>query len=125
MLALCVGGAAVYVGDYYPADDTTREALATTERVAVQRTADGLVFLPDEAVSGFFFYPGGLVDHTAYAPLMRALAEEGVLCVLVDMPLRLAVLDTNAADGAAAIPPQEQIDQTVQAILPVLLGGAQ
>jgi len=39
------------------------------------------------------------VEHTAYAPLLRGLAEEGVLCVLTEMPLDLAVLDMNAADG--------------------------
>ena len=50
--------------------------------------------------------PGGLVDHAAYAPLMHALAEEGILCVLTDMPLRLAVMDMNAADGVAEKYPQ-------------------
>jgi len=32
---------------------------------------------------------------------MHALAEEGVLCVVPKMPLRLAVLDMSAADGIA------------------------
>ena len=40
------------------------------------------------------------------ALLMRALAEKGVLCVLVDMPLRLAVMDVNAADGIPKKYPQ-------------------
>ena len=35
------------------------------------------------------------------ASLMHALAERDVLCVLTDMPLRLAVMDMNAADGVA------------------------
>lgn len=104
--ALCIGGVALYASDYYPADETALAALASTDVVAVQETADGLVFLPAEPVAGFIFYPGGLVDHAAYAPLMRALAEEGVLCVLVDMPLRLAVLDMNAADGIPEKYPQ-------------------
>lgn len=30
---------------------------------------------------------------------MQACAEQGILCVLVEMPFRLAVLDMNAADG--------------------------
>lgn len=45
------------------------------------------------------FYPGGFVEHTAYAPLLRSLAEEGWLCVLTEMPFDLAVLNMNAADG--------------------------
>jgi pimeloyl-ACP methyl ester carboxylesterase len=30
---------------------------------------------------------------------MLALAEQGILCVLIEMPFRLAVLDIDAADG--------------------------
>lgn len=101
VIVLAVGGVMLYASDYYPADETALAALATTETVAVQRTEDGLAFIPAEPRAGFIFYPGGKVEHTAYAPLMRALAEEGVLCVLTDMPLRLAVLDMNAADGIA------------------------
>lgn len=101
VIAIGTGCVLRYVSDYYPADDTALAALATTEAVSVQQTEDGLVFLPAEPAAGFIFYPGGLVDHTAYAPLMRALAERGVLCVLTDMPLRLAVMDMNAADGVA------------------------
>ena len=39
------------------------------------------------------------MENTAYAPLMRACAENGILCALVQMPGNLAVLDANAADG--------------------------
>ena len=106
VIGLCVGGVFLYVSDYYPADDAAIAAMTPTEAIDVQETADGLVFLPEAPVAGFIFYPGGLVDHTAYAPLMRALAEEGILCVLVDMPLRLAVMDMNAADGIPEKYPQ-------------------
>ena len=60
-----------------------------------------VIFRPDggETVAGLIFYPGGKVEHTAYTPLMEALASEGILCVLVEMPFRLAVLDMNAAKG--------------------------
>ena len=103
---LCVGGVFLYASDYSPADSTAAAAMVSTETVSVQETADGLAFLPAEPVAGFIFYPGGLVDHAAYAPLMHTLAEEGILCVLTDMPLRLAVLDMNAADGVAEKYPQ-------------------
>ncbi|MBQ7849156.1 MAG: alpha/beta hydrolase [Clostridia bacterium] len=101
VIALGAGGVMLYVSDYYPADEMALAALATTEVVSVRQTEDGLVFLPTEPAAGFIFYPGGLVDHTAYAPLMHALAERDVLCVLTDMPLRLAVMDMNAADSVA------------------------
>ncbi|MBQ8619541.1 MAG: alpha/beta hydrolase [Clostridia bacterium] len=64
------------------------------------------VFMPEEVRGGLIFYPGGLVDHRAYAPLMQALCDRGVLCLLVQMPLDLAVLDMNAADGLQEMHPE-------------------
>ena len=58
-----------------------------------------VVFQPQAPVAGFIFYPGGKVEYTAYAPLMLALAEQDILCVILQMPLNLAVLDVNAAAG--------------------------
>lgn len=106
VVVLCAGGVFLYVSNYYPADSTAAAAMLSTETVSLQETENGLVFLPSEPVAGFIFYPGGLVDHTAYAPLMNRLAQEGVLCVLTDMPLRLAVMDMNAADGIPEQYPQ-------------------
>ena len=93
----------VYVNDYYPAGPGALAALESDETVTVERNDDAVVFRPAEPQAGLIFYPGGKVEHTAYAPLLRQLAERGVLCVLPEMPLRLAVLD---ADAAADIPEQ-------------------
>ena len=46
------------------------------------------------------------MEDTAYAPLMRALADNGVLGVLVRMPLNLAVLNMNAANSIPEQYPQ-------------------
>lgn len=98
LLALVIG-CGVYVSDYYPADETARTALLGSETVTVQ-TGDGMtVFLPEEPAAGLIFYPGGKVEYTAYAPLMLALAEKDVLCVIVEMPFNLAVLDMAGAEG--------------------------
>ena len=100
-----------YINDYYHAGEEA--ALAAGEAAAdytSQQDGDTLVFLPegtDGTVldgsgpddAGLIFYPGGKVEYTAYAPLMEAFAERGVLCILVEMPGNLAVLDVNAADG--------------------------
>ncbi len=57
------------------------------------------VFEPDvEPRAGLVFYPGGLVDPAAYAPLMRTLSDRGVLAVIVPMPLDLAVFGIGRAD---------------------------
>ena len=73
--------------------------MSSAADVVVKQDGNTVAFIPDEAKAGFIFYPGGKVEHTAYAPLMRGLADRGVLCVLVEMPLNLAVLDMNAAEG--------------------------
>ena len=100
VLAVTVGACAVYLGDYYRADMAAIEAFAPANAVEMQVLEDNtIVFAPEGAETGFIFYPGGKVEYTAYLPLMEELASEGVLCVLVEMPFNLAVLDVNAADG--------------------------
>lgn len=72
-----------------------------------EETAGGAaVFMPEDVRAGLIFYPGGLVDHRAYAPLMQELCDRGILCLLAEMPLDLAVLDIDAADGLAALYPE-------------------
>ena len=99
LLIIGIGGYA-YVSDYYHADETALEAMAyQTDRVQAEQDGDVIWFVPEEPTAGLIFYPGGKVDHTAYAPLLHACAENWILCALVQMPGNLAVLDANAADG--------------------------
>ena len=60
------------------------------------QTNGWLVFKPAQPTDkGFIFYPGGLVDAQAYAPLARQIAERGILTVIVPMPLDLAIFNFN------------------------------
>ena len=95
---IITGACAIYLGDYYRAD---QEAIsAFLEQGATWKEESGrIVLAPEGATKGLIFYPGGKVEYTAYLPLMQACAREGILCVLVEMPFNLAVLDVNAADG--------------------------
>lgn len=95
-----------YAADYYHADDHAVAAMSSAADVAVEQKGNSLAFIPRDAEVGLIFYPGGKVEYTAYAPLMRALADTGVLCVLVRMPLNLAVLNMNAAHGIPEQYPQ-------------------
>lgn len=98
LLALVIGWGA-YVGDYYTAEVTAVTAMAGSETVSVQKMDKMTVFTPENPTAGLLFYPGGKVEYTSYAPLMLALAERDVLCVLIQMPCNLAVLNPNAAEG--------------------------
>ena len=107
VLAVLVIACGAYLGDYYHADSAAIEAFAPAGEIEMTVLGDGtLVLEPETATAGLIFYPGGKVEHTAYLPLMKAVASEGVLCVLVEMPFRLAVLDVNAADGIRELYPQ-------------------
>ena len=100
VLLIVAGAFAIYVGDYYRADLGAIEAFEVENDVKAQTWEDGtIVYAPENAVTGLIFYPGGKVEYTAYVPLMRACASRGILCVLVEMPMNLAVFDVNAADG--------------------------
>lgn len=89
-----------YVSDYYAADLDAISDVAKVTNTDIYNLEDGVtVFNPKNAKVGFIFYPGGKVEYTAYAVLMDALASRGALCVLIEMPFNLAVLDVNAADG--------------------------
>ncbi len=118
--AVLLAVANTWVHGQYPYGSEATAALASNTAVTVMRTDDTITFIPAQAKAGFVFYPGGLVPTEAYAPLLRSLAEEGILCVALDMPLRLAVLDMYAADGI----PAQHPDVTRWAIGGHSLGGA-
>ena len=98
-LAIIIGACSIYLGNYYSADNEAIGAFLPQGTTWTEDPYGRIVFEPKGATKGFIFYPGGKVEYTAYIPLMKACAEEGILCVLVEMPFNLAVLDINAADG--------------------------
>ena len=99
-LIIILGAYAIYLGDYYRADEGAIAVFNADENITVSVSDNGnVIFEPQNATRGFIFYPGGKVEHRAYEPLLAELAREGVLCVIVKMPFNLAVLDINAADG--------------------------
>ena len=99
LIAALSAACVVYVRDFYRADETALEAMASDHQVTVEQLDRSVAFLPEEPACGLIFYPGGKVEYTAYAPLMRELAENGVLCVVPEMPGNLAVLNHKAANG--------------------------
>lgn len=100
VLVLPVFACAAYLCDYYHAEPEALEVFAPVGVIGTETTEEGdRVFGAKDADVGFIFYPGGKVESLAYVPLMRALTEKGVLCVLVEMPFHLAVFDMDAAEG--------------------------
>ena len=99
-LAVVICACAIYLCDYYHADEGAVAVFNPDENITVSVSNNGnIIFEPQNVTRGFIFYPGGKVEHHAYEPLLAELAREGILCVLVKMPFNLAVFDINAADG--------------------------
>lgn len=69
----------------------TRSALSDTAQVHVRALADGWLFEPIGRAAdarSLVFFPGGLVDARAYAPLMQSVARGGHRALLVRTPWR-------------------------------------
>ena len=109
-----------YTENYYHADRTAVMMLRTDEYAAVTSSQTGLLFDGPGEKDLLIFYPGAKVQETAYAPLMRQIAEGGMDVFLVRMPARLAFFGSNKADEAL----QETADYANVYIGGHSLGGA-
>jgi len=82
---------------------------AVPPRVEYSDTGDYILLLPAEAAGGdlaeaatpydhgLIFYPGGLVDPTAYVSMLAPLAADGIPVAILRVPADLAVLAPNRA----------------------------
>jgi hypothetical protein len=90
----------------YPARMVALSALESTDRATFIQDR-WIVFEPvEETETGLIFYPGGLVEPTAYAPILRQIAEEGVMVIITPMPINLAIFNTGAANAVIDAYPQ-------------------
>lgn len=114
-LAILAGAIWIYASDYYHASE---EAVSIAREATREVMNDYLIYEPaviqgqnsTNAMAtkniGIILYPGGKVQYEAYAPLAKALAEQGFTCILVHMPLNLAVLDIDKATKMQALYPE-------------------
>ena len=91
----------LYTLSYYRAEPSALAALASDDRVTVDQT--GWAFYGPGRDTALIFYPGGKVEETAYAPLLRQTALEGMDVFLVKMPFRLAVFGADRAADVMAL----------------------
>lgn len=105
IVLIIIAAIAVIFGGYVVAGSARNQPLPET---AVALQSDEMVTVTTEPyrafsptgqtpATGFILYPGGLVPAEAYAPAARAIAAQGYLVVLPDMPLNLAVFSPNRA----------------------------
>lgn len=98
LVGLLVIGLGIYFGTYYRAGDIAKTSLESKDGIVVENRSDYVLFDGPNESNLLVFYPGARVDYRAYAPLMHRLAESGLDCVLVKMPLNFAIFKQNAFD---------------------------
>ena len=98
--AIIVIGAAcfAYLSIYTPAQDVTVEAFANSGGAKVSKIDGGYFVDGSGNDKALVFYPGAKIDSKAYLPLMKKLADGGIDCFLLEVPMHMAIFDMNAAD---------------------------
>lgn len=97
LITLTIIAFLVFASFHYEADEVALAILEEGEEIEV---IDNMTILSptEESNTGIIFYPGAKVDSEAYLPLLDQLREEGITTVLIDMPLRFAFFNIDAAD---------------------------
>jgi pimeloyl-ACP methyl ester carboxylesterase len=86
----------------FQAQGVATAVLQSSSTVTVTETADTLQFMPPNAqTTGLLFYPGGLVEPEAYAPLAHAIAEQGYPVTIIKLPMRTASFGSQEAEVMA------------------------
>ncbi len=101
-IIIVVSAFMLYTSLYYHADAAAIDALRTDETVSVTQTDYGWFFDGPSEDDILVFYPGAKVEETAYAPLLRRLAGQGMDVCLVKMPFRLAFFGAGKAETVLA-----------------------
>lgn len=101
ILAVITGGFLIYTANYYHADPFAVEPIENSQEYSIEN--DFSILAPSAPNgTGIIFYPGAKVEYTAYLPLMDQLCQQGITCVIVEMPFNLAIFGTNMADRVYA-----------------------
>ncbi|OPY27623.1 MAG: Alpha/beta hydrolase family protein [Methanobacterium sp. PtaU1.Bin242] len=100
ILLIAIASFAIYVSDYYQADNRALAALKSTESYNVVDNSDSITFTPTENKSstGVIIYPGAKVEAGSYAVIASQLATNGYTTIIVKMPFNLAIFGVNKAD---------------------------
>lgn len=91
----------------YPTSAAAQQALVSGPDLQVNKTAYGWEMVPAGPIrGGFAFYPGGLVEPQAYAPVLRRVAEAGYRVALLQVRFNLAVTEQGKAREALEAHPE-------------------
>ncbi len=97
IVIILIGAFFIYAADYYKADDSVNTFIQNSNSIMIK---DNLTILVPDTPSdnALIFYPGAKVEHIAYIPILEKLRQNGITCVLVEMPFNMAIFNSNAAN---------------------------
>lgn len=84
----------VWMVNSFRARGFDRAILESDQKVTVEETNKLIHFQPNDngQPTGFIFFPGGMVEPEAYAPMSRAISEEGFNTFILKLPFGSAPL---------------------------------
>lgn len=90
----------IWMAASFRAQGFDRSILESDANITVEETSRLISFRPNQNPEprGLIFLPGGLVQPEAYAPLSRAIAEQGFRVFIVKLPFGSAPLESQEAD---------------------------
>ena len=95
----CLAAFGIYLSNYHAGDADALAAMSSpSEGVHVVATDETIAFVPENSIkAGIVYYPGMKIRGEAYSVMADSLASDGYLCVLVNMPLNMSVLNPDVA----------------------------
>jgi hypothetical protein len=104
-------GIKMYSSHYYEKDQDVITSIQNDLDPEVKEFSDdnGSVFMPEKQSpkAVIVFYPGGLVEYSAYSGLMYKLAARGYICILAKMRDNLAFLSIKALEDMGKARPDD------------------
>jgi predicted esterase len=87
----------LWMANSFRAQGFDRSILESDSKITIEETSHFLSFRPNASLppAGLIFFPGGMVQPEAYAPMARAIAEQGYAIFIVKLPFGSAPLDSQ------------------------------
>ena len=87
----------LWMANSFRAQGFDRSILESDQKVIVEETSQFIHFQPNEnqQPTGLIFFPGGMVSPDAYAPMSRAISEQGFNVFIVKLPFGSAPLESQ------------------------------
>lgn len=89
----------LWMANSFRAQGFDKSILESDSTITIEETSHFLSFRPNASLQpvGLIFFPGGMVQPEAYAPMSRTIAEQGYNVFIVKLPFGSAPLESQEA----------------------------